>query len=420
MNYQSLKEKKKPPVKIHGWLTGLLGWTLGIFLRIAYNLKVENRNILSELSPPFLLLPNHMNTFDPFIIGTILPWRISYIASDSLFRNKQQRFLLKLLGTIPTTKAMSDSRTIRMVVDVIRHKGVVGLFSEGQRTWDGVTLPLYYSAAKLIKFLKVPVLPCLLKGGYLSLPRWSPHRRRGRLKISFQKVLTTEEIRKLSVDHIYQWLTEALSFDEFEYQRNHHIIFRSFHRAEFLECMLFYCPSCGGSVTLRSKRNRLCCTACGAHTRVNMEGFFTNQSSGFPFETMNEWNQWQLKKLREKIASGSFKDQTVYIDKEVSVFHGYRSDPLELQGKGTIKLHYASLEIETCGPDGNCRIPIAEMSGIHVVMHNTFEFYYEGILFSLKFKDRRDSGYKYLSYIEAFREIILKLEDTEKVPPKAI
>ena len=46
--------------------------------------------------------------------------------------------------------------------------GVIGVFPEGKRNWDGRTDQLLFATAKLVEHLKVPVVTALLQGAHLS------------------------------------------------------------------------------------------------------------------------------------------------------------------------------------------------------------------------------------------------------------
>ena len=75
------------------------------------------------------------------------------------------RWLLKLVGTIPKAKVIPDIETVNDIVQVVRRqKGIIGLFPEGAQSWNGSTLPLVPSTAKLLKLLKVPVVQVLIRG----------------------------------------------------------------------------------------------------------------------------------------------------------------------------------------------------------------------------------------------------------------
>src|SRR5690606_25497073 len=98
-------------------------------------------------------------------------------------------------GAIPKMKFTNDTRTIRSILQAKKSNRVIGLFPEGNRNWDGVTEPLTYATAKLIKSLNIPVVIATIAGGYLSHPRWGESHRKGQISISFIKKWDKDELK---------------------------------------------------------------------------------------------------------------------------------------------------------------------------------------------------------------------------------
>jgi 1-acyl-sn-glycerol-3-phosphate acyltransferase len=212
----------------------------GIPIKRMYNIRTSGEQEAFALKPPYILLSNHVNTLDPIILSVMHKRQIHWVAADTLFRNKYLRYALRrLVGSISKSKSRSDYYTIKQITKAIRSGGVVGMFPEGQRTWDGTSLPLFYATAKLVRMLKVPVVLCTLDGGYLSLPRWSDTRRKGQMTITYQKPIYPKDLAGKSTEDIYQLLTRRLDHDAYAYQRKHMVVFKSDKRAEYLEHVLY-------------------------------------------------------------------------------------------------------------------------------------------------------------------------------------
>ena len=122
------------------------------FLNSKYNVKVT-RNDTIGLKPPFLVLGNHVTDFDPFFINSYIEEPISFVAASSAFRKPHVRMLLNYAGAIPKTKSRTDTSTIRNILKAKKAGKVIGIFPEGNRTWNGLTEPMVYSTVKLIKSL---------------------------------------------------------------------------------------------------------------------------------------------------------------------------------------------------------------------------------------------------------------------------
>jgi len=52
--------REKRSVRYFNWFNKLLKMTFfGMYLKGAFNLKAENREVFRKVKPPFLILPNH-------------------------------------------------------------------------------------------------------------------------------------------------------------------------------------------------------------------------------------------------------------------------------------------------------------------------------------------------------------------------
>jgi len=158
---------------------------------------------------------------------------------------------------------------VNWIVAIIRQRrGVVGLYPEGQSSWNGTSSSAYPSTAKLLRLLRVPVVMAKTNGGYLTKPRWSHVRRPGMLEVSFSLLFTPEQLKALSISAIDAALNEALSFNDYAWRQREHIVFKSSRGAESLELAFYICPSCGTRASLHSKENRFTCDQCGFQSNI--------------------------------------------------------------------------------------------------------------------------------------------------------
>ena len=388
--------KRNPLKRQSRRFNSFLRATLGRFLILSYNVKAENLDIIKNLEPPYILLPNHQMFWDPFILGIFVPHPVYYVTSDMQFRNKFLSLLLGLVGSIPKSKAVSDFETIRLIMDVKKMKGVIGVYPEGRRNWDGHTLDLFYPTAKLVKLLKIPVIIPLMRGGSLSLPRWSYGRRKGEVSLSFSIGLTPEEITELSVDEIHAKLTELLNYDEYEYQSRAMIPFRRKNRAEYLELALFVCPQCRSISTLVSNGARFSCNTCSFSVRYSEYGFFESEPGLQTFKTIREWNLWQLDYLQTLLdkKKEEASEEPIITEKRIWLKKGFRRQPLKKYHLGNMILYYNRIEFH---PLRNKKLvfPLSEIEGENVQNGEIFEFYSGGKLYHFKALSKRVSGYKW-------------------------
>ncbi|MGM0432425.1 MAG: lysophospholipid acyltransferase family protein [Spirochaetota bacterium] len=383
----------------------------GIPIKKMYNLATKNAKEAFALKPPYILLSNHVNTFDPIIISIMHKRPVQWVAADTLFRNKYLRYMMRrLIGSISKSKSRSDYYTIKQITGIIRKGGVVGMFPEGQRTWDGRSLPLFYATAKLVRMLRVPVVLCTLEGGYHSLPRWSNKRRKGRLTVSYQAPLMPEEFAGMGTDDIYQLLTERLYHDAYEFQRKHWVRFKSNSRAEYLEHVLYLCPGCGSLDTIRSSGNSIGCTHCGFEAEVDAYGFFVPSTQLRSMQSPAEWNSWQRHKLRERILNGEWDDgKTFFPGDVVLMFVGYRDERMKKIGEVKVNMSISGITASTDSQQYD--FPFQEIDSLTVAMQRNLEFYHQNSMYRLKFPAPRASAYKFLALYEITNEAKKSLKE---------
>jgi 1-acyl-sn-glycerol-3-phosphate acyltransferase len=349
------------------------------------------------MKPPYLVLGNHGSVMDPFFVNSFVPAPIHYVVSDSNFRSRIVDFGLSLVGGIPKTKALSDLETVKNIIKIKSNRGIIGVFPEGQSTWDGHTLPIYYSTAKLVKSLKIPVVIAKSRGAFLSLPRWARSYRRGLITVSYEMGFTPEELKRSSVEDVYRKVVRLLDHDEFEHQQQFMVPFRGPNRAEHLEIVLFVCPNCHGISTLESEKHFLRCQRCKYTVRYTVYGEFEAHSGPRHFRTLREWNVWQTSYaealLDRHLDQGS--EDEIFADEQVIAQKGFKSSPLEKFHEGRLSLYTDRIVLRP--RDGSPEIAFHHrlIEGINVQNSEHLEFYYEGELFRITIRSRRGNTYKW-------------------------
>ena len=84
------------------------------------------------------------------------------------------------MGAFPRKKGFTDFKSIKYAINLVKKGYPLCIYPEGGRNWDGETLPIIKSIAKLVKLLNVPLVSVVSKGNYLAYPRWADKRRKSR------------------------------------------------------------------------------------------------------------------------------------------------------------------------------------------------------------------------------------------------
>ena len=382
----------------HRWLHFLLKKTLGRYFCWYYRIRVSGLDALAKEPSPWLILPNHVTTWDPILISLFLKDPVYFIASDANFRRPMASWWLRQVGAIPTSKLATDMTTVRQMVDLLRQGKTVGLFPEGERTWDGATLPIIPATAKLARLAKVSVVVPVLKGGFFALPRWAYKSRRGPLFIEYKVAISAGEIRSLTLEEIEDRITSAISHDDHIWLRSQPWRYSSPKPAEPLQLTLFCCPHCQSLNTLRGQGSRFGCTESGWQTTYTSRGLFKNHSKNLHyFDTIRQWSLWQDGELTKAVANlGSHAHTTVLFADSGAVYSvGYKFSRLKKKGFGRLSLESRGLTFYW-DSENEVVFRFQDIRGVNVVYQSQLEFYYNGELRVFRFPDKQTSGYKYL------------------------
>ena len=338
-------------------------------------------SIRSTISPevksqkaPYLLLSNHIGTWDPFVVGFFLKDPIHFVSSEAVFRDRFMRMILSRMGVIPKKKNIKDTKVIRTMVTTVNNNNSVGLFPEASRSWTGRTMYIDTSTAKLIKLLNIPVVVSKMKGMQLFNPRWASLLRKTKVMIDFDLVISKDALLQLNEEEIHAKIVKALYHNEVEYQRIQMNRLYSFHRAEYISFVLFVCPECHSIGKIKNHFNDFECNECSSKWHIDAYGFFKGMGHQSKFDNIIDWYDWQLKYFDtfiDEMASGS-NEKPVFSDKNMLVFKekgkGFKRigkckmifyiDRIELHFTEKNKLIMDIKEIQTLSPQLRERIEI--------------------------------------------------------------
>lgn len=278
--------KKTFSERLYGFLWHLLRWPVKKLFAFTCD---EDRQ-----DEPTLIISNHVTNFDPILVAYSFPGRrFHFVASEHLFRmGFVTKLLTYLFEPVARRKGVSGGDTALACIRKLRAGKTVGLFAEGETTWDGKTAEIFSATGRLAQMGKCRLITYRLEGGYFTAPRWGKGIRRGRLHGRIVGIYSAEEVKAMGKE-----ITTVIQRDIFEdadlRQRENPVAYGKRRRAENLEVVLFKCPVCGGYESLKSRGNFLNCT-CGKQWEFTAFGQFEPAE---PFETVAQWDAWQRRQL---------------------------------------------------------------------------------------------------------------------------
>ncbi len=175
--------QKETDLSIHSRiLRSILLFILRLFFRIYLKIEITGRETLALYSP-FVCVLNHQSIFDPFIILAFLSPRIGFLTKSTSFSKGIERYFLKLGLSIPTTRHQTDPEVIRHIIGYLNQGIPVGIFPEGERSWDGHLQQFKHSVVRLLVFLRQPIIPIKIENAFPFMPRWAKFPRRQNIKL---------------------------------------------------------------------------------------------------------------------------------------------------------------------------------------------------------------------------------------------
>jgi len=179
-----------------------------ICFRFLFRIQVEGRENIPRRGR-LLFAANHVSAYDPFVIGSLVPRALYFLAKKELFRNPVFAAVLRFLHAIPLDRREVAHNTIRRVNELLAKGEAVLLFPEGTRTRSGQMGASKSGVGMMAAVNQADIVPVRVEGLFgkrLSL------RRRPRVKIIFGSVISVAPFLQngTATKEIYRQITAAV------------------------------------------------------------------------------------------------------------------------------------------------------------------------------------------------------------------
>ncbi len=388
---------RQPPVHrfIIAFLLGLFKATYGLYLRLYYRLRCHNKSVVPQKGP-YLLLANHCNNFDGLFLQYYINRPINFVVTDAMFKKKTLGRLMSFVGYIPKRKHVADGGAIRQIIRTAQQNGIIGIFPEGGRNWDGKTGSISPATFRLAKMLNIPVVTACIKGSHLSQPRWAETKRRGIVEIDFQ--IHFADGRIPGIEAAGDTIKKALAHNEAVWQEERPVPFKGKSLAKGLDRLLFTCPACKRIGTMSSTDDRLICQTCAASYRLDAYGFLYAVNGSLCSKSIPDISDWQQELLAERFFHAD-SETVLLADENASLFCAKAADqPFTPETQGTLILTKQSMSI------GGRVFETARIQGVSVYFKSHLEFRYDGLDYRIGFKEENVSAYKWNCALDALKK----------------
>lgn len=298
------RKMKKP-----SFVYNILGCVWKILFFKKYGVKVTFKKDFRKEVGPYIVISNHASRLDYIFMGLpLLPKKYNFVVGYNEYFRSHLAPVFKLLRPIPKKNFTADIYTIKEISRIISKKGRIIIFPEGMSSISGANQPIAVGTGKFIKHFKIPVYYSIIKGGYLTSPKYCLEDRLGTVEVEYDQLFTAEEINNLSAEEIEDIINKALYHDDYEWNLTKQYLYK--HNGDIaknLHHLLYMCPKCHKEFTMRGEKNKIYCTKCGNAATIDDTYKLTpiDDTCVIP-RTQTVWFNQIRNKVKEEIKNENF------------------------------------------------------------------------------------------------------------------
>ena len=358
------KVTKRPNKLIYNLLGGVVKMVMAPRLGVNYIYKID----VKKIKGPFILISNHASRSDYVYTGfAFLPHTINFVVGHNEFYRSHLKGIFSIMQTIPKRNFVPDFYTVKEMVRILKSGGNICFMPEGMSSISGENQPIANGSAKFIKHSKVPVYFTKISGGYLTETKYCLDQRCGKVDVVIDQMFTVEDLERLSVEEINDIIEEKIYNDDYAYNAEKKYTYKTNGEvAKDLETLLFMCPTCGKKHIMKSDKDKLYCTECGAGVQIDDTYAFTplTENTVYP-KSPSQWYRWQRQTIKaELIANPDFVlSQKVKLGVLPKYEYLKKTETSIIAGEGMLKLDKTGLSFEGVrdGEPFTFFIPIAQL-----------------------------------------------------------
>jgi len=270
-------------------------------------------DIRKETGPCFIIW-NHLSRLDHInVLSVCYPRRFNIVCAYNEFFRSHLAWAFKHNNVLPKKQYTNDLQTIKAMTKIIRQNGIVGFAPEGLSSNYGTNQPIVPGTAHLFKHFKVPVYFLELRGQYLTNHKTSLDERYGKTYAKLKLMFTKEQIETLSEQEMEDQINLAFKHDEYEWQRDPHILNKKTGELERikwethnqtcanLDCICYKCPKCGEEFVMDAKDDHIECKHCGNSAVINeYYDVIPGENSDIPVSP-SKWVLWERQEIIREI-----------------------------------------------------------------------------------------------------------------------
>ena len=181
------------------WIYDTLGLVWKLFVYPKYKVHYTFKKDFRKVEGPFFFISNHASRLDYIFVGApLLPLKMNFVAGYNEFHRSHLSLVFRLLRVIPKKNFTPDLYTVKEISRVIKSGHGVCIFPEGMSSISGANQPVALGTGKLFKHHKVPVYYSVIRGGYLTSPKYNLRDRVGHVEVEYDQLFTVEDLERMT------------------------------------------------------------------------------------------------------------------------------------------------------------------------------------------------------------------------------
>ena len=159
-----------------------------------------------DVNKKYLYMPNHVSILDAPLMFAYTPHIINALEAEDHFKWPLYGKIITKWGNIPVNRknAKSSYTSMMKAKNVLQKRNSILIYPEGGRTTDGKLKRFKKLPFHLAKEAGTPIIPMGISGLYNINHKGSLLFNWGKIKIKFGKIISAEEINKMTEDELLE------------------------------------------------------------------------------------------------------------------------------------------------------------------------------------------------------------------------